>query len=49
MSVLIANADAFATSAHEGQQRKYTGEPYIHYPREVAEIVRSAGGSMTGG
>jgi len=31
----------FATKAHEGQVRKYTGEPYINHPIAVAEIVRS--------
>lgn len=30
---------AVATKAHEGQKRKYTGEPYIVHPMEVAEIV----------
>lgn len=29
----------FATLAHEGQQRKYTFEPYIVHPQEVAAIV----------
>ncbi len=31
----------FATKAHAGQVRKYTGEPYIAHPIAVAEIVRS--------
>ena len=31
----------FATLAHEGQVRKYTGEPYIIHPIAVAELVRS--------
>jgi len=31
----------FAELAHAGQQRKYTGEPYITHPAEVAELVRS--------
>jgi (p)ppGpp synthase/HD superfamily hydrolase len=30
----------FATLAHFGQFRKYTGEPYIVHPVAVAEIVR---------
>lgn len=34
-------ARAFATEAHAGQKRKYTGEEYIGHPAEVAEIVRS--------
>ena len=44
-SLLLTRALAFATRAHEGQQRKYTGEPYINHPVEVAEIVRAAGGT----
>lgn len=31
----------FATEAHRGQLRKYTGEPYITHPREVAMLVSS--------
>ena len=30
-----------ATAAHRGQQRKYTGEPYIAHPVAVANLVRS--------
>ena len=30
----------FARQAHEGQQRKYTGEPYIEHPIRLAEMVR---------
>jgi (p)ppGpp synthase/HD superfamily hydrolase len=29
----------FARKAHEGQQRKYTNEPYIEHPQRVANIV----------
>lgn len=29
----------YATLAHEGQVRKYTGEPYIEHPLEVARMV----------
>lgn len=36
---LIDYACEFAEKAHEGQQRKYTGEPYINHPVEVAQIV----------
>lgn len=36
-------AREFATDAHAGQERKYTGEPYIIHPEEVAQIVRDAG------
>ena len=36
---LIDYACAFAEKAHEGQKRKYTLEPYINHPVEVAQIV----------
>jgi (p)ppGpp synthase/HD superfamily hydrolase len=35
----IDNAIVFATSAHAGQVRKYTGEPYITHPLRVAQIL----------
>jgi (p)ppGpp synthase/HD superfamily hydrolase len=38
---LVQRALLFATIAHDEQKRKYTGEPYIVHPIEVAEIVRS--------
>ena len=41
MTTLYDRALAFATTAHAGQVRKYTGEPYITHPVAVAEIVRS--------
>jgi (p)ppGpp synthase/HD superfamily hydrolase len=41
MSDLVQKAKAFATSAHEGQVRKYTGVPYIVHPIEVMEIVQT--------
>lgn len=41
MLKLEDKATVFATKAHEGQVRKYTGEPYINHPCEVVEIVRS--------
>lgn len=34
-------AQVFATWAHRGQLRKYTGEAYIVHPKRVANIVRS--------
>jgi (p)ppGpp synthase/HD superfamily hydrolase len=34
----LQKAVAFATRAHEGQTRKYTGEPYIVHPIEVATL-----------
>lgn len=39
MSSRLLNAMAFAERAHRGQPRKYTGEPYIVHPLEVASIV----------
>ncbi len=36
---MIEFAKEFATEAHEGQVRKYTGEPYITHPLEVADLV----------
>lgn len=38
---LEQRAQNFATLAHEGQVRKYTGEPYINHPAAVADLVRS--------
>lgn len=36
---MIEAAIKFATDAHEGQVRKYTGEPYITHPITVSEIL----------
>lgn len=38
---LIDSARAFASAAHKGQFRKYTGEEYIVHPAAVAELVSS--------
>lgn len=38
---IVRLASLVAEAAHRGQVRKYTGEPYINHPREVADIVRS--------
>lgn len=37
-------ARSYAASAHYGQIRKYTGEPFMVHPIAVAEMVREAGG-----
>ena len=37
----LDKAIQFATKAHEGQTRKYTGEPYIVHPLAVMEIVKT--------
>jgi (p)ppGpp synthase/HD superfamily hydrolase len=44
---IVEKAKVFATAAHSavGQVRKYTGEPYIVHPAEVASIVESVGGT----
>ncbi len=42
----IDRAIAFAATAHAGQRRKYSSEPYITHTIEVANIVRAAGGSI---
>jgi (p)ppGpp synthase/HD superfamily hydrolase len=39
MKSIVDRAIEFATIAHEGQVRKYTGEPYITHPIAVAKIV----------
>ena len=36
---LISRATRFADDAHRGQLRKWTEEPYIFHPLEVAQIV----------
>lgn len=40
---LVAAALKFATKAHEGQKRKYTGEPYINHPKSVAARLKERG------
>jgi len=42
---LKIRAFTFALKAHEGQKRKYTGEPYIVHPIEVAYIVNNVPGA----
>lgn len=44
-SEVVTNALIFATQAHGGQQRKYSGEPYITHPIEVMMLVRGADGT----
>ena len=41
MDRILDKAIAFATVAHKGQKRKYTGAPYIGHPLEVMGIVRT--------
>lgn len=38
---LERRAKIFAKRAHEGQKRKYTGEPYINHPANVVNLVKS--------
>lgn len=44
---VVRKAQIYAQAAHAavGQKRKYTGEPYIVHPAEVAQIVASVPGS----
>lgn len=44
---LVNKALEFATKAHEGQVRKYTGEAYINHPIEVMNIVKTVAHSET--
>lgn len=41
MSPLEARAKQFAETAHAGQVRRYTDEPYITHPADVVALVRS--------
>ena len=36
---IVKKAFHFAQQAHQGQVRKYTGEPYINHPVAVAKLV----------
>ena len=47
MNDLVNKAQTFAAAAHAavGQKRKYTNEPYIVHPMEVASIVASVDGN----
>ena len=45
MGELVNKAIEFATKAHEGQVRKYTGEPYINHPLAVLKLVQSVDAS----
>lgn len=36
---MCENALFFASIMHQGQKRKYTGEPYIEHPKAVARII----------
>ncbi len=44
-SLSLKLVSEYAEIAHQGQKRKYSGEPYINHPREVARIVAKVGGS----
>ena len=39
MDIMVQKAIFFATQAHAGQTRKYTGEPYVNHPVEVMQLV----------
>lgn len=40
MEAILEQVKKFAAQAHNGQQRKYTPEPYIVHPVRVMEMVR---------
>lgn len=42
----LDHAIAFAATAHAGQRRKYSNEPYVTHCIEVMNTVRAAGGSI---
>lgn len=42
---LINKAKEFSKLSHEGQVRKYTGEPYLSHPKSVAKLVEMVGGT----
>ena len=37
--IMLTKAIEYATTKHEGQVRKYTGEPYIEHPLAVAKMI----------
>lgn len=40
-----SKAKTFAENAHQGQQRKFSGQPYWYHPVRVAHTVQEHGGS----
>lgn len=40
---IVQEALTFATNAHEGQTRKYSGEPYVVHPIQVMTILKDNG------
>lgn len=43
MTDIVKSAADFARAKHDGQQRKYTGEPYFTHPSRVAAMVDARG------
>lgn len=39
MKNIVAKAKLWATQAHEGQYRKFSGQPYVEHPKRVAQII----------
>lgn len=44
---IIGRAATYAMAAHDGQKRKYTGEPYFVHCAEVAALVADVGSCST--
>jgi (p)ppGpp synthase/HD superfamily hydrolase len=43
MTTLVTRAAEFARTAHAGQVRRYTGEPYFNHAAAVAHLVAASG------
>ena len=45
MTNLVREAKEVVVKAHQGQTRKYTGEPYVTHCQEVHDLVKRYGGN----
>lgn len=45
MDRIVLRAQTVASAAHVGQNRKYTGEPYLVHPQAVADIIARHNGA----
>tara|TARA_B100001094_G_C17819687_1_gene617858 strand:+ start:158 stop:697 length:540 start_codon:yes stop_codon:yes gene_type:complete len=46
MMTTLKYIEEYASAAHLGQKRKYTGEPYVVHPIAVSTLVRENGGTF---